>query len=129
MHSRICFQSFRSRTPIPGPHDFKVSLRLVTLSQYECQIIQGNYDTDMRTHLISYCKSKTKDTEEKCNEYVSADIEMDTPADESDKVKQALYYLLGSLIHSLTISCAKCISALTPSSDETIEPSLLTHLI
>jgi hypothetical protein len=123
------FSVIRSRTPIPGPHDFKVSLRLVTLSQYECQIIHGNYDTDMRTHLISYCKNKAKDTstEEKCNEYVSPDIEMDTPADESDKVKQALYYLLGSLIHSLKISCAKCISALTSSSDETIEPSLLTH--
>lgn len=30
------FSVIRSRTPIPGPHDFKISLRLITLSQYKC---------------------------------------------------------------------------------------------
>lgn len=51
----------------------------------------------------------------------AADLE-----ERSDKEMQTLYYLLGSLIHNLKIDCPNCISAIT-SSEETIEPSLLTH--
>lgn len=54
------FSVVRSRTPVPGPHDFKVSLRLITLSQYECQIVRGNYQADTRSHLVNYCKNKKR---------------------------------------------------------------------
>lgn len=121
------FSVIRSRTPVPGPHEFKVSLRLITLSQYECQIIHGNYDTDTSTHLIRYCKNKKSDNVEEHNASVLSEIDtIDDTDEESDTLKQTLYYLLGSLICSLRISCQDCLSALTYSTNERIDPSLLT---
>ncbi|XP_031335055.1 uncharacterized protein LOC116164931 [Photinus pyralis] len=112
------FSVIRSRTPVPGPHEFKVALRLITLSQYECQIVRGNYFTDNRSHLINYCKEKPNHSEDQDQVEIFSCSEIKLDEDElvlNEAVKQSLYYLLGSVIFSLKKKkkCSKCIESIT----------------
>lgn len=49
----------RSRNPVPGAREFKTALRLITLAQFESQVVHGNYFEDKSENLVQYCKNLT----------------------------------------------------------------------
>lgn len=100
---------------MPRPREFKVSLRLITLSQYECQVVRSNYFEDSRTHLISYCK-ELKHAEDHEDEEKVAFTEVELKDDGislNDYNKQSLYYLLGCYGFIKEKKSAYCTQALT----------------
>lgn len=100
----------RSRIPVPGPHDFKISLRLILLAHYKTTT-KKNYFNDFSDSVMKYCKNigKNQDNEKKEQEiellpsqflFVDEDQEAIT-----EEAEQCLYYILGNVLHKVKKKC------------------------
>jgi hypothetical protein len=116
------FSVIKSRNPIPGTRDFKTALRLITLAQYESQIVHGNYFVDQSEHLVRYCKTlNVNSTNSSSNKFIDCDYDRDIFSLDVDD--ECLYYVLGNVK-----KCSNCYNILIEPSSTSNIFSLLTNL-
>ena len=71
------FSSVRCRQPVPNAHAFRVSLRLICLSQFERPIKCSSYINDNSNHLVKYCKTNLTNHHIVENNMMTTDIDID----------------------------------------------------
>lgn len=108
------FSVIRARQSVPDAREFKCTLRLVCLSQFEANINRSNYSTVDSNHVIQYCKKiKNRDFKNislkvQCQQSIEDlwNTEIYEPligdeVDLSDVVQTALYHLTGALLYKI----------------------------
>lgn len=115
------FPVIRARNAVSDAREFKQALRLVCLSQFQCNIDRGNYSVNDSEHLVQYCKEMKQHTsktmsrqvqglESSSEEYLlNAEIyELLNEPDLSNDTQAALYHLLGALLHTIKSNHKHC---------------------
>jgi len=121
------FSVIRARKSIPDAREFKQTLRLVSLSQFELNVNRTNYSIIDSNHLIQYCnKIKTydlKNVKVQCEQTDENNLWDDTiyepllrnETDLSDVAQTSLYYLIGTLLFKIKKNfkhCDQCFNTL-----------------
>jgi len=116
------FSVIRGRKSVPDAREFKHTLRLVCLSQFQANINRSNYSTDDSDHIIQYCKEikncdlNNTSLEVQCEQSIGDlwDTEIYEPllgdeADLSNVIQTALYQLLtGALLYKIKKNFKHC---------------------
>ncbi|KAG0423845.1 hypothetical protein HPB47_000393 [Ixodes persulcatus] len=90
------FSFIRQKNPVPRALDFKVSLRLITLSQFFAPCKSGRYDEDPAEHLLSYMKTKPPQQKTSTDEDSELPDCLLKPISEEEKA--SLHYVAGAPI-------------------------------
>lgn len=116
------FSVIRGKKSVPDAREFKQTLRLVCLSQFQCNINRSNYCAVESDHVIKYCDEIKKSdlintsAEVQCLESIENDLwdaGMYTPligseSDLNNVVQTALYHLIGALLSKIKKNCKHC---------------------
>lgn len=115
------FLVIRGRKSVPDTREFKHSLRLVCLSQFQANINRSSYSVIDSDHVIKYCKEikqlelKNTSAEIQCLESIENlwDVEMYKPllgneTDLNDVTQSALYHLIGALLFKIKKNFKHC---------------------
>lgn len=116
------FSVIRARKSVPDAREFKQTLRLVSLSQFQANVNRTNYSVVDSDNLIQYCneikKYDLKDTsiEVQCEQTVEKDLWNETiyepllgdETDLNDIVQTSLYHLTGALLFKIKKNFKHC---------------------
>jgi hypothetical protein len=113
------FSNVRSRNPVPNAKEFKIALRLMSLSQFFSPPKHGSYGVSEQ--LLEFFKSNENTTEKIDDEIGCEESELeliDFNANDDTLISQSeiqsLYYLLGSILLKIKNnfkSCNDCLSS------------------
>lgn len=105
------FSTIRAKNPVPRAKDFKMALRIITMSQFFRPSRSGSYDVDDSAYLAQFVASRpsaepAKDEDElpNCDIYQTID----------DDEQQALFHLAGYTVRAVTKKynlCELCLAS------------------
>lgn len=107
------FSCVRSMNPVPRALEFKLTLRLIMVSQFFQPSRKGSYAVDDRMQLLEFVEIKkaAPDGDAEASDLLHRSIEEDEATALDDVKMQSLVYVAGYVTHSVTKKyklCGKC---------------------